>query len=41
MAENEFGLKELYHVKLKTTYPIEINGTMVDEGETIAFFDSI
>lgn len=41
MAENEFGLKELQQVKLKTTYPIEINGTMVDEGETIAFFESV
>jgi len=26
MAENEFGIKELYSVKLKTTYPIEIGG---------------
>ena len=41
MAENEFGIKELYSVKLKTTYPIEIGGIQVEEGETIAFFDSI
>lgn len=41
MAENEFGIKELYSVKLKTTYPIEIGGVQIDEGETIAFFDSI
>ena len=37
----EFGLKELYDVKIKTTYPIEINGIMVEEGETIALFDKI
>ena len=35
MAENEFGIKELYSVKLKTTYPIEIGGIQVEEGETI------
>lgn len=41
MAYDEFGIKELYSVKLKTTYPIEISGTMVNEGETIAFFESV
>ena len=39
--ENEFSLKELYSVKLKATYPIEIGGTQIDEGETICYFDSI
>lgn len=38
---NQFGLKELYKVHLKTTYPIEINGVIFEEGETIAYFDKI
>lgn len=38
---NEFSLKELYEVHLKTTYPIEINGTSFDKNETIAYFDKI
>ena len=41
MAENEFSLKELYDVSLKATYPIEIGGRFIEEGEIIAFFDSI
>lgn len=41
MAENEFGLKELYSVKLKATYPIEIGDARINEGETICYFDSI
>jgi len=41
MAENEFSLKELYNVSLKATYPIEIGGRRIEEGETICFFDSI
>lgn len=38
---NEFGLKELYDVSLKTTYPMEINGRKFAVGETIAAFDKI
>lgn len=38
---NEFGLKEIYDLKLKTTYPIEANGVIIEEGETIALFDKI
>jgi len=41
MAINEFGIKELYSVKLKATYPIEIGGKYIEAGETIAFFDSV
>lgn len=39
--ENEFSLKELYDVFLKTTYPIEIAGTEFQAGETICIFDKI
>lgn len=38
---NEFGMKELYSVFLKTTYPIRINGKDFEEGEVIAAFDKI
>lgn len=41
MAYDEFGIKELYSVKLKTTYPIEIAGRQINEGETVAYFDSV
>ena len=41
MASNEFGIKELYSVSLKATYPIEIGGRSFEEGEVIAYFDSI
>ena len=41
MAVNEFGLKELYSVSLKATYPIEIGGRQIEEGEVICYFDSI
>lgn len=37
----EFGLKELYEVSLKATYPIEVNGKIIEIGETIAIFDKI
>lgn len=37
----EFGLKELYDVVLKTTYPIEMDGKIIETGETIAVFDKI
>lgn len=39
--DNEFGLKELYDVRLKTTYPIEINGRHYEKDEVIAVFDKI
>lgn len=39
--ETQFGFKELYQVLIKSTYPIELNGRMIDEGETIAAFESI
>lgn len=38
---NEFGMKELYSVFLKTTYPMRINGKDFVEGEIIAAFDKI
>lgn len=38
---NEFSLKELYSVFIKTTYPMEINGKRLEEGEVIASFDKI
>ena len=37
----EFGLKELYDVVLKATYPIEINGRNIQAGEVVAAFDKI
>lgn len=39
--ENEFGLKELYDLTLKTTYPIEMGGRKFEAGEVIARFDKI
>lgn len=39
--ENEFSLKELYDVFLKTTYPMEIVGKQFEEGETLCIFDKI
>ena len=39
--ENEFGLKELYDVTLKATYPIEMAGRIFEPGEVIARFDKI
>ena len=39
--ENKFGLKELYDVSLKATYPIEVKGRKIDIGETVAVFDRI
>ena len=39
--ENNFGLKELYEVSLKATYPIEVKGRRIEVGETIAQFDRI
>ena len=37
----EFGLKELYELKLKATYPIELEGRTFEPGEVIASFDKI
>ena len=38
---SEFGLKELYDLTLKTTYPIEMEGYVFEAGEVIARFDKI
>ena len=38
---NDFGLKELYDVSLKLTYPIEVSGRKMEAGEIIAIFDNI
>ena len=38
---NEFGLKELYDVTLKATYPIEIGNRIIEAGETVVAFDKI
>ena len=38
---SEFGLKELYDLTLKTTYPIEIEDHVFEAGEVIARFDKI
>ena len=39
--EQSIGMKELYEVSLKATYPIEVNGETIEIGETIAYFDRI
>ena len=39
--ENEFSLKELYDVFLKTTYPMEIAGRQFEKGETLCIFNKI
>lgn len=36
-----YGIKELYDVTLKSTYPIEIGSRKIEEGEIILAFDSI
>lgn len=38
---NNFSFKELYDVSLKTTYPIEVGGRVIESQETIAVFDNI
>lgn len=38
---NELNFKELYEVSLKSTLPIEVSGTKIEVGETIASFDKI
>ena len=37
----KFGLKELYDLSLKATYPIEMDGRTFEPGEVIARFDKI
>ena len=37
----ELGMKELYEVTLKTTFPIEVNGRKIEAGETVARFDKV
>ena len=39
--ENEFGMRELYSVLLKTTSSIEIEGKYLAAGETVAAFDKV
>lgn len=39
--ENLMGMKELYDVVLKATYPIEMGGRTIEEGEIILAFDNI
>lgn len=41
MSNLEFGLKELYDVKLKSTYPMRIGERQIEEGEVITVFDKI
>lgn len=38
---SEFSLKELYDVRLTADYPITLGGRVIEEGETIAYFDRI
>lgn len=38
---NELNFKELYEVSLKSTLPIEVSGTKIEAGETVASFDRI
>lgn len=37
----EFGLKELYYVTIKSTYPMRIKGINIEAGEVVAAFDKI
>jgi hypothetical protein len=39
--ESNLGFKELYDVSLKTTYKVEMDGRMLEVGETVAAFDKI
>ena len=39
--ENQFSMKELYDIKLKATYPMEINNKKYEIGEVITTFDNI
>ena len=39
--DREFGMKELYSVVIKSTYPVEIGGIQYAAGEVVASFDKI
>ena len=39
--EDLMGMKELYNVTLKATYPIELGNRIIEEGEIILAFDNI
>lgn len=39
--EYEFGLKELYFVTIKSTYPMKVNGVEIEKNEVIAAFDKV
>lgn len=39
--DSQFGMKELYDVNLKATYPMKINNRDIEIGEIIARFDKI
>ena len=41
MEIQEFSFKELYEVKIKSTYSIEVADTIIEPGEVIACFDKI
>lgn len=41
MDLQELGLRELYEVTIKATYPMEVNGRSIEEGETVVAFDKI
>ena len=41
MDLQELGLRELYEVTIKATYPMEIKGRSIEEGETVVAFDKI
>ena len=38
---NDFGMKELYQVTLKTTYPLRLGNKTFEENETVAMFDKL
>ena len=37
----EFGLKELYDVSIRATYPIEVSGRRIEPGEIVCAFDKV
>ena len=37
----EFGLKELYDVTIRATYPIEVSGRRIEPGEIVCAFDKV
>ena len=38
---SEFGLKELYDVTFRATYPIEVGNRTIEQKEVVAAFDKI